>query len=126
MRSAPISVNFALSSLTGTSPDNDDEGVRFAKALVDNGSVELERLLELQNKVCEPLYAILSTVDGILQGWHNESIQDHFQKQRKTADTASMDLTRMWFERMKTILREIDARLCCIPARMSLNFLDLG
>jgi len=57
MRSVPIPVNFALSSLTGTSPDDDDEGVRLAKALVNHGSVDLEQLLELQNKVRESLSA---------------------------------------------------------------------
>lgn len=55
MRPIPISVHLALSGLslspTDTSPDDDDEGARLAKALIDNGSSDLERLLELQNRV---------------------------------------------------------------------------
>lgn len=62
-----------------------------------------------------------------VQGWHDESIQDHFQKQREIADSPSTDLERVWFGRMKIILREIDDGLQrCVTGRIALNFLDLG
>ena len=56
MRSVPVSVHLALSGLSPTSTgtflnDDDDEGARLAKALVDNGSADLKRLLQLQNLV---------------------------------------------------------------------------
>ena len=46
----PMPVRFASSS-TSHALDEDDCGLRLAKALVDNGSIVLEKLLELQNKV---------------------------------------------------------------------------
>ena len=57
MRPIPISVHLALSGLSPTSTggflDDEDEGSRLARALIDNGSADLERLLELQNQVRE-------------------------------------------------------------------------
>jgi len=61
-----------------------------------------------------------------MQGWNDELTEHHFQQQRQTADNASSDLSRMWFHRMKGLLREIDGKTKCIPAQEPLDFLDLG
>jgi hypothetical protein len=63
---------------------------------------------------------------AITQGWNDESTELHFQKQRQTADNASSDLARKWFQRMKDLLREIDVNLECVPVQGSLDFMDLG
>ncbi|KAF8956840.1 hypothetical protein BDZ97DRAFT_145792 [Flammula alnicola] len=130
MCSAPISANCASSrSLLSIwpGPNNDVDKLALSKALVDNGSVDLERLLELQRKVCETRpSALLFVLDSNTQGWHNESIERHFQRQRQVADNASPDLNRIWFQRMKAALREIDEKLCFIPTHEPVEFLDLG
>jgi len=46
----PMPVRFASSS-SSSPPDENDDRLRLAKALVDNGSDVLKELLELQNKV---------------------------------------------------------------------------
>jgi len=101
-------VRFASSS-SSSPPDEYDDRLQLAKALVDNGSDVLKELLELQNK-----------------GWNDESAEQRFQKQRQTSDNASFELTRIWFRRMKDLLWEIDTNLKCIPGEVSIDFLDLG
>ncbi|KIM39355.1 hypothetical protein M413DRAFT_197953 [Hebeloma cylindrosporum] len=105
MHSLPISVRFSSSS----PPNEYDDQLRLAKALVDNGSDILKELLELQSK-----------------GWNDESAEKHFQKQRQTSDNPPPELTMIWFRMMKGLLREIDTRLKCIPAKAPTDFLDLG
>lgn len=61
-----------------------------------------------------------------MQGWHDESIERHFQEQRHISDNAPRDLNIKWFEKMKAVLREIDGGVRFIPSRKPLEFLDLG
>ncbi|KAF8910905.1 hypothetical protein CPB84DRAFT_1762780 [Gymnopilus junonius] len=98
--STPREVLVRLASCLSPTSDDTDEAVRLYKAL---------RLLELQEK-----------------GWHHEDMEQHFQEQRQTADTASSDLSLMWFKRMKAVLREIDQRLHFVASDKPLEFLDLG
>jgi len=63
---------------------------------------------------------------SICKGWHDQIIESHFKLQRHLADNAPPDLNMQWFRRMKIVLGEIDDAVWCVPARMSLNFLDLG
>ncbi|KDR70470.1 hypothetical protein GALMADRAFT_282221 [Galerina marginata CBS 339.88] len=100
--------SFASSLLSIPSVD-EDEDIRLPRALIQRGSVVLQELLELQKR-----------------GWQDEATELHYQKQRHTADTASSDLNKIWFERMKGLLCEIDDCVHCIPASDTLRFLDLG
>ncbi|KDR84616.1 hypothetical protein GALMADRAFT_55647, partial [Galerina marginata CBS 339.88] len=54
------------------------------------------------------------------------SAEKHFKKQRETSDNASSNLSKIWFRRMRDLLREIDMNLRCIPGNEPVDFLDLG
>ncbi|KAH9478176.1 hypothetical protein JR316_0008629 [Psilocybe cubensis] len=90
-------------------PDPHDYKVRLVKELIDHGAVILAKLLKLQG-----------------DGWNDERIEVHFQKQRDASDNASPHLEGVWYDKMKGLMKEIDTRLKCIPAEGHLSFLDLG
>jgi hypothetical protein len=52
----------------------------------------------------------------------------HFAKQRHRADTAGVELEKMWFYKMKAVMREIDNHTASdvFLARKAFKFLDLG
>jgi hypothetical protein len=53
-------------------------------------------------------------------------MDQHFATQRSVADNAGPDLEFIWFEKMKTVLEEVDLQTQCIPTAGKMNFLDLG
>ncbi|EIN04010.1 hypothetical protein PUNSTDRAFT_77041, partial [Punctularia strigosozonata HHB-11173 SS5] len=59
-------------------------------------------------------------------GWSDETLNDHFARQRASADTAGHELSLIWFNRMKDVLREVDKGTYCIEWTGPLQFLDLG
>ncbi|KAG6917142.1 hypothetical protein DXG01_003732 [Tephrocybe rancida] len=103
---SPISASLASHRST---VQLDEEFARLVKALVEHGSVALQRLVDLQNK-----------------GWNDESTARHFEKQREDADHPSSAKKKAWFQQMKKIFGEIDKGLKCVPTLKSMKFLDLG
>jgi len=81
----------------------------LTSVLIDAGVDEFKALFELKKR-----------------GWTDERMDVHFEQQRNVAKHASDELSRIWLQRMKGVLREIDEEGGCVQRTGHFFFLDLG
>jgi hypothetical protein len=97
-------------------------------SLIDADIDEFMALTKLRAKVQLGLYHNRKGLNGfcVCQGWKDERMDTHFEKQRYNADHASDELSHHWFQKMKGVFKEIDAKSECVQRTDSMFFLDLG
>ncbi|KAJ3744059.1 hypothetical protein DFH05DRAFT_1493630 [Lentinula detonsa] len=94
------------------SPDIDDKPKHrsFADALIGQpGGIHLKELLEIREV-----------------GWNADELDIHYAKQRRVADSPNFQTEHAWFQKMKTIFRELDTHAGIVPSSGRFTFLDLG
>ncbi|THG97951.1 hypothetical protein EW026_g4146 [Hermanssonia centrifuga] len=77
--------------------------------LLQKGVPELKRLVDLRKR-----------------GWEDDSLDNHFKRQRTVADTVDDKMNVIWFKKMKKAFSELNKAAHFVPRSGTLKFLDLG